>query len=419
MLSKNLLPSSNKKVLIITDSFPFPPRNGMEVTCYQSIQEFIQRGVDIKFLILYGSNTIRKEEELRHVSCNFSSEVEFIEIKESPIYLKIIQELFLVTPTYLNYYAVNKLLDIKNIISDIDFIFVPPVKGVHFYTKYIYPYIANKNIRTILHTNDCISSYYLGTFTRMFKGFEKKTISGCSYILRYFFIKHLERKYLRKFEFCLVQTKYEKIKIQKLFHRHHPSRQPEVVIKANKPSEDLFSIVYNDSKKKDILLMSHFIDNRAYSAIWFIDNVWNEIIKKYPDINLHIFGAISDSSDMRKLVKKQKNIIFNGFAKSLKFAYADKLISVVPIFQDNGQITRVSDSLSAGLPCFTTPEALSTIDGAINGVHAVSSRNAKEMTANIFKYIDNASALAQLSMNGKELVRGKLNPAIDMDHIYE
>jgi len=187
----------NKKALIITDTFPFPPRNGMEVTCYQNVIEFIEKGIEIKFLILYSKAPSKKDEELRYRQSNFYSDIEYIEIKEKSLFTKIIQELLLVSPTFLNYQVVNQSLDFSKLIENIHFIFIPPVKGVYFYTKYLYKHINKNNITTILHTNDCISSYYYGTFVRMFKGFEKKTLLGFTYIIRYPFIKVLEKSYLK------------------------------------------------------------------------------------------------------------------------------------------------------------------------------------------------------------------------------
>ena len=416
--SKNLQNNINKRALIISDSFPYPPRNGMEVTCYQNALEFLNRGTKIKFLILYSSNHLKDIEQNRYKNSIFSSEIEFIEIVEKSIFKKIINELFLVTPTYLNYSPVEVSHDYKKYLIDIDFIFIPPVKGVHFYTKYLHKHAFKKNIRTVLHTNDCISSYYYGTFMRMFRGFEKKTILGFSYILRYPFIRYLERKYLRAFNFCLVQTKNEKIKIERLFHNKIEDEELKVIVKTNKPSAELIDLDYFHINK-DILLMSHFIDNRAYSAIWFINNVWKNIVKEHPDARLFIYGAINSSADMRKNIKNNKNIFFNGFAESLSSAYKDKLMSVVPIFQNNGQITRVSDSLSAGLPCFTTPEALSTIDGAIEGIHAISAKNAKDMTAKILNYITNHKGLRNLSNNGKILMKYQISREDTMNEIYE
>ena len=178
---------------------------------------------------------------------------------------------------------------------------------------------------------------------------------------------------------------------------------PRIIVKPNSPSSALLKLKYN-YEKKDILLMSHFIDNRAYSAIWFIENVWKKIQEQFPESMLHIYGALSESSDMRSHLKNTKNIIFHGFAPNLESAYKDKLLSVVPIFQNNGQRTRVSDSLSAGLPCFTTPDALSTIDGAVDKIHAVSSKDDKEMARNILEYISSPSRLKMLSFEGKNLM---------------
>ena len=408
----------NKKALIITDTFPFPPRNGMEVTCYQNVIEFIEKGIEIKFLILYSNASSKKDEELRYRQSNFYSEIEYIEIKEKSLFTKIIQELLLVSPTFLNYKVVNQSLDFSKLIENINFIFIPPVKGVYFYTKYLYKHINKNNITTILHTNDCISSYYYGTFLRMLKGFEKKTLLGFTYIIRYPFIKALEKSYLKKLDFCLVQTKQEKLKIKKMISKKIIDIKPNVLVKKNSPSKELFNLSYASSEM-NILLMAHFIDNRAYSAIWFIEKVWDQILQKYPHACLYIYGAVDADFISQLDIKHNKNIIFKGFVDTLSDAYVDKIISVVPIFQNNGQITRIIDSMSAGVPCFTTHEALSTIDGAKNRIHAVSSKNADDMTTNILHYLSNKNDLMKLSKNGKDLIYKKLNHKNNIDIIYE
>ena len=50
MSSTNTQPTNKKKALIISDFFPYPTRNGMEVTCYQTIQDFRERNIDIKLM---------------------------------------------------------------------------------------------------------------------------------------------------------------------------------------------------------------------------------------------------------------------------------------------------------------------------------------------------------------------------------
>lgn len=184
----------NKTVLVITDSFPYPPRNGMEVTCHQNIIDFLNKGIEVKFIIMFTSDESKNIEKQRFQNSNFNSEIEFIKIIERPIIIKIFQEIFLITPTFLNYVVDKNLSKFKNFLNNVDYIFVPPVKGVRLYMKYLYKYINNLHIKTILHTNDCISSYYLGTFTRMYKGYEQKSILGISYFFRYPFIKILEKR---------------------------------------------------------------------------------------------------------------------------------------------------------------------------------------------------------------------------------
>lgn len=417
MLTKNHK-KVKKKALIITDTFPFPQRNGMEVTCYQNVIELTKKGIEIKFLILYSTNISKENELLRYKQSNFCSEIEFLEIKENSLFTKIIKELLLISPTFLSYRVANQSLDFRKFLEDVSYIFISPVKGVYFYTKYLNKHINKTTITSILHTNDCISSYYLGTFLRMFRGFEKKTFLVFSYILRYPFIKFLEKKYLTEIDFCLVQTEKEKIKIHNLFHNKNNNSKPKVIVKSNRPSEELFKLSYSPSGI-NVLLMAHFIDNRAYSAIWFIEKVWDKILHEHPHAKLHIHGATDEQFISHLDIEDSKNIIFAGFAKTLSHAYENKILSVVPIFQDNGLINRILDSMSAGVPCFTTKEALSTIDGAINKIHAISSINADQMAEEILFCLSNKENLIQLSDHGKDLISKRIQSSDDSGLIYE
>lgn len=388
----------------------------MEVTAHQNIERFVINGFEIKYLILSDSIESKKMEFERYKASGINSEIEFHEIKEKSKFNKIFDELSLKNPTYLNYEMHKKNISFENILEDINYVFIPPIKGVLFFVNYLAEYAEEKGIKSIFHTNDCISSYYLGTALRMLKGYEKITFLGLSYLFRYQFIKFLEKKYLQRFDFCMVQTAREKLKLEMLFSSKK-SLSPKIIVEANKPVKELLNYSYKPNGL-NFLLMSHFIDNRAYSAIWFIKKVWRKVIKIYPGAHLHIYGALDMQSNVYQSVKYEKNITFYGFSSSLKDAYRNKIISIVPIFQDNGSITRITDSLSAGVPCITSPQALSTIDEAQNLKHAIASKNSKKMLSDIINCLDNKEILISLSKNGKELMLKKHKTKNDLNFLY-
>ncbi len=389
----------------------------MEVTAQQNIERFIKNGFEVKYLILSDSSVSEENEFQRYRASGIDSGIQFIKINEKPKLIKILDELFLKNTTFLNYEVCDENISYEDILDNVNYVFIPPIKGVLFYKDYLAKYAKSKNIKSIFHTNDCISSYYLGTFLRMIKGYEKITFLGLSYIFRYQLIKFLEKRYLQNFDFCMVQTSREKLKLEKLFSsKGTPS--PKIIVEENKPVKELLDFSYKPVGL-NFLLMSHFIDNRAYSAIWFIKKVWRGVVETYPDARLHIYGALDKNSKVYLSVKNEKNIIFYGFSSSLIDAYQNKTISIVPVFQDNGLITRVIDSLSAGVPCITSKQALSTIEGAKNFKHAVASDSSKKMLSDIINCIENKDALTSLSKNGKELMLNKYKVENDLNFLYE
>ena len=251
----------------------------MELTAHQNIERFIKNDFQVKYLILSDSRESEEREFQRYKTSSINSEIQFLKINEKSKFSKILDELLLKNTTFLNYEIHDENISFEDILDKVNYVFITPIKGVLFYKKYLAKYAKRKSIKSIFHTNDCISSYYLGTSLRMIKGYEKITFLGFSYILRYQFIKFLEKKYLKSFDFCMVQTSREKLKLEKLFStKKNPS--PKIIIKENKPVKELLDFSYKPDGL-NLVLMSHFIDNRAYSAIWFIKKVWRKVVELF------------------------------------------------------------------------------------------------------------------------------------------
>ena len=90
-----------------------------------------------------------------------------------------------------------------------------------------------------------------------------------------------------------------------------------------------------------------------WSIKWFLENVYPNIVKKYPNIVSHIAGSYPPE----ELVKMgNKNIIIEGFVTDeiLKELYNNARLVVVPLRYGAGIKGKVIEAMKMGTPVITT-----------------------------------------------------------------
>jgi GT2 family glycosyltransferase len=111
---------------------------------------------------------------------------------------------------------------------------------------------------------------------------------------------------------------------------------------------------YNFNERKDILFVGGFSHAPNLDGImWFIDNAFNKILEKYPEIVLHIAGSYPPES---LKAKENKNIVVEGFVsdEKLQSLYSSVRLVVVPLRYGAGIKGKVIEAMSKGTPVITT-----------------------------------------------------------------
>ena len=85
---------------------------------------------------------------------------------------------------------------------------------------------------------------------------------------------------------------------------------------------------------------------------WFIDNVWEIIEKRHPEIKLNIIGKW-DRNYTESICAKSSNIVFKGFVPDLQEEYKGA-IAIVPILQGSGMRMKIIDAVNFGSPFVST-----------------------------------------------------------------
>lgn len=143
-----------------------------------------------------------------------------------------------------------------------------------------------------------------------------------------------------------------------------------------------------------IFLGSLWYKPNVQGIIWFINNVWNRIYKKYKLVKLIIAG--SNPVEELKKFNGQSNIYIISNFNTLDNIITDKSVCIAPIFEGAGMKVKVCESLSLGIPIIATNEALVGYEEGMNDNDNISiyrANNSDEFVASIVTLLSGDSHL--------------------------
>ncbi|MCG6186441.1 glycosyltransferase family 4 protein [Maribellus maritimus] len=98
--------------------------------------------------------------------------------------------------------------------------------------------------------------------------------------------------------------------------------------------------------------------------IWFIENCWEEIHDRFPDLKFYVAGRNAPQWLVQKIVGP--NIVFLGEVEDAYDFMNSKAIMIVPLFSGSGMRIKIIEGMALGKSIVTTPigtEGISTTSG--------------------------------------------------------
>jgi len=334
------------KVLIATDSFPFPPLNGKELPIARLFENICTRH-DVDLLILSDDNNAKPfipRQGINLIGC--------LQVKKASERKKIFTSIITLKHSISPYeYSIEK---VKEVIGgrQYDFIWLSPVSYYSF-IGFCKQHRLTFFGKTAFGLNDSKTYQYRDSINE----FLQSGVFKLRYItvwLRSFLLKKEETRFLRLADLVHVQTNDEAEKVKKFLS---PDSKTKIVAVPNGIKEELLSCTYKGIDSNLILYMTHLSGDRLKESEWFIKKVWNLIKEQLPDAKLLIVGK-----PPKKNVAyiNDKSIVVNGYANDLTEVFNNVRFTVVPTFHGTGLINRILDALTAGIPVISTPQAIAT-----------------------------------------------------------
>jgi glycosyltransferase involved in cell wall biosynthesis len=143
------------------------------------------------------------------------------------------------------------------------------------------------------------------------------------------------------------------------------------------------------------------IANRS-GIVWFIENTWALLQKKYEAVTLTIIGSGSEDPEFDKY-KATRGIIFKGRVDNLSFEYLHSTISIAPLKVGSGTRLKILESLSYGVPVVATRKAAEGV-AYEDGIQIMLADDPAEFCNKIFSLVENKSLYQKMRIEGRRFV---------------
>jgi len=117
-------------------------------------------------------------------------------------------------------------------------------------------------------------------------------------------------------------------------------------------NEEAYDIGFE--KRKDLLFVGGFAHMPNIDAIkWFVNDIFPEVVKKDPEIKLHIVGS-KMPDELRHDLEKHPNVIVDGFVEDLEPLLKSSRIFVAPLRYGAGVKGKIGQAVEYGIPVVST-----------------------------------------------------------------
>ena len=116
------------------------------------------------------------------------------------------------------------------------------------------------------------------------------------------------------------------------------------------------------NQKKQLMTIGLMSYPPNYEGInWFLENVWIDLHKKYPELNYMIAGR-GLPQQYNNIWKKYPNVFILGYVEKLEKLYEESLAVVTPILSGSGTCIKVQEACLYGRKVFSTKFAVRGLD---------------------------------------------------------
>ncbi|HKI79602.1 MAG TPA: glycosyltransferase family 4 protein [Ignavibacteriaceae bacterium] len=376
------------RILQIAPQIPVPPTDGGKIGIYGITKGLQARGHQIDFVCYRKHDSFEYSfKELRKICTPH-----ILNVQTDNNILGVLKNSFSPVPYNISKYIKNEMSEFLA-----DFFRLNKVDIVH--VDHLHLGWVIDEIRNITSVPVCIRGHNLEM--QIMKRFYEKQ--------KNIFVREFARKQYKKF------IKYEPELMSKFDRCIMISNKDEQTLVNMKPGiktsvisagvdKKLLEIKRDKIKPHSIIHIGHTDWFPNYDGLeWFISNCLPEIVKKYPDTNLYIYGG-GKTKDFPVPDSLKNNITVVGFVEDLWTEIKDKALAIVPLRIGGGIRIKIIEMLASGQPIVTTSigkEGLNLEDKK----HLLVADSKEEFISKITDYFEGRYDIEKIKAAGRNYIR--------------
>jgi len=391
-------------ILFLTTRFPYPPDDGGKIDTLTNIN-ILSRNYGV--FLFYIGNKDEEEKELEKY-INFQGLYRYTKDTKSNL-MGIFINLFCKVPyTISKYYDYKIYKKIEGIIKEknIDIVFIDHLH-MAFYAKLIK--VKFNRIKLILREHNTEYIFW----KRIFKE-EKNIIRKFIFWRQSLKMLNYERKITNIFDRCFMISPIDRINLKKINSNAKTVAIPTAInIKKYQLSQTINTIPHS------MIYVGNFswLPN-LQGLLWFLKEVWPEIIETFPKAKLFIVGK----NPPKEISKYQNNdVIITGYVNDVKPWIAKSEIFLVPLFSGGGIRIKILEAMAIGKPIISTSIGAEGID-VKNMKNIIISDDKENFIKSIKLLFTNKKIRDDLSKNSRKLIEEKYSFEViekEINHIIE
>jgi len=377
------------KLLLLCKKFPFPLKDGESIAIHNLTKSLHHEGCDITLLCL---NTSKHNFDLSSLPPHVDqySQIHSVDINTDVSAKGAFKNLFTKDSYHISRfnssafkYKLQEILQVQNYdIVQLETltmaVYLPEIKKYSSAAVVMRAHNVEHQIWDRLSKNikSPIRKTYIKYLSKKLKRFELAKLKEYDLLLT------VSKNDLKLFQDFAYQGPAQVVPIGLDLAKYKPSKK--------KSSKDLFFIGSMD-----------WLPN-SYGLNWFIQNVWSELLKKYPNKTLHIAGRNSKSLESTNGISN-----YGEVESALEFMDAHEIM-IVPLLSGSGTRVKIIEGLALGKVIVSTRIGAEGID-LVDGKHILFADTKEEFVSAISSCFENPDLLNDISMQARSFVEEKYN----------
>jgi len=394
-----------KEILIITPDFPYPPYDGVKIPVWNRILYLSQY---FKLDVIFSSM------QANYFDADKAGIFNLTDVNFSQLYIfektNYVIRFFKFITTKKPFFSTRRLnrfsiIELNRRIKNSNYSFI--IVDTELYAQII-DFIDTKAI-CIISPNDSISLSY---FDELRFDIHKNVLKNIFVYFNYSRSKKYESNYYEKFDYCQLVSKVDATFLKGVNKNINTIVFP---IGVSKRIQKTCAGDFNNTKS--ILIVGRLAGGNLVYVRNFIESIWINLSKKYPNYNLVLVSRIIPNYFLDEISKFNVIVLDNISDKELENLYYSVEFVISPVKKTTGMLNKIVEAMSFGKTVLGFNASFKSLEGANNYQHFIGAEDESEMQRVIKLILMGEINLKLIGNNARNYVEKKLTwDGIMMDY---